>query len=38
MLKDDLNNALKTAMKEGKREVVTVLRGINAAIKQREVD
>ena len=36
MLRDDINNALKAAMKAGQARRVSTLRLINAAILQRE--
>ena len=36
MLRDDINNALKEAMKAGQARRVSTLRLINAAILQRE--
>lgn len=37
MLRDDINNALKTAMKEQDKERLSTLRLINAAVKDRDI-
>src|SRR5512147_361321 len=37
-LKDQLTNDMKTAMKAGEKDRLGVIRLVNAAIKQREVD
>ena len=37
MLRDDINNALKTAMKEQDKARLSTLRLINAAVKDRDI-